>query len=198
MDMCYFNMVSCYKLVLQMVFLVVVVVNCSLRPSTPSTIPASSTWHKHFYPKSSGGNGGDSSSLVHRFFDTNPISPCGRYLAATRMPHGDFVSQQSSFSWGMETGGSTGAAEGAVTRLQSVDIVIIDLDTDEERVVLLFDFDRPMRFWGKVVHRSFVAALKRTAYFLEPKKNLPALDARLEAAIKRADSMADSFDDQTV
>lgn len=70
-------------------------------------------------------------------------------------------------------------------------------DTDEERVILLFDFDRPMRFWGKVVHRSFIAALKRTAYFLEPKKKLPALDARLEAAIKRADSMADNLDDGT-
>lgn len=70
-------------------------------------------------------------------------------------------------------------------------------DTDEERVILLFDFDRPMRFWGKIVHRSFIAALKKTAYFLEPKKKLPALDARLEAAIKRADSMADSLDDQT-
>lgn len=70
-------------------------------------------------------------------------------------------------------------------------------DTDEERVVLLFDFDRPMRFWGRFVHRSFIAALKRTAYFLEPKKNLPALDARLEAAIKRADSMVETSDDQT-
>ena len=68
-------------------------------------------------------------------------------------------------------------------------------ETDEERVILLFDFDRPMRFWGKFVHRSFIAALKRTAYFLEPKKNQPALDARLEAAIKRADSMVDTVDD---
>ena len=69
-------------------------------------------------------------------------------------------------------------------------------DTDEERVVLLFDFDRPMRFWGKVVHRSFIAALKRTAYFLEPQKKLPALEERLEAAIKRADTLADNLDDQ--
>ena len=68
-------------------------------------------------------------------------------------------------------------------------------DTDEERVILLFDFDRPMRFWGKIVHRSFIAALKRTAYFLEPSKKLPALDARLEAAIKRADSMVESFEE---
>lgn len=69
-------------------------------------------------------------------------------------------------------------------------------DTDEERVVLLFDFDRPMRFWGRVVHRLFITALKRTAYFLEPKKKMPALDARLEAAIKRAESMVDSLDDE--
>ena len=43
-------------------------------------------------------------------------------------------------------------------------------DTDEERIVLLFDFDRPMRFWGRFVHRTIIAGLKRTAYFLEPKK----------------------------
>ena len=67
-------------------------------------------------------------------------------------------------------------------------------DTDEERVVLLFDFDRPMRFWGRLVHRTFIAGLKRTAYFLEPKKKLPALDARLEAAINRAESMVDTPD----
>lgn len=69
-------------------------------------------------------------------------------------------------------------------------------DTDEERVILLFDFDRPMRFWGKVVHRSFIAGLKRTAYFLEPKKKLPAFDARLDAAIKRAESITENFDDR--
>lgn len=69
-------------------------------------------------------------------------------------------------------------------------------DTDEERVVLLFDFDRPMRFWGRLVNRTFIAALKRTAYFLEPKKKMPALDARLEAAMRRAETMVDSLEDR--
>ena len=44
-------------------------------------------------------------------------------------------------------------------------------DTDEERVILLFDFDRPMRFLGRIVHRFFIAGLKRTAYFWNPRKN---------------------------
>ena len=28
-------------------------------------------------------------------------------------------------------------------------------ETPEERVILLFDFDRPMRFWGRLVNASF-------------------------------------------
>ena len=67
-------------------------------------------------------------------------------------------------------------------------------DTEEERVILLFDFDRPMKIWGRIVHKAFVAALKKTAYFMEPKRNLPALDARLEAAIQRAESFTDNLD----
>ena len=32
-------------------------------------------------------------STIHRFFDTSPFSPCGRYFAVTRFIHGDYVEE---------------------------------------------------------------------------------------------------------
>jgi len=60
-------------------------------------------------------------------------------------------------------------------------------DTDEERVILLFDFDRPMRFWGRVLNQTFLSIMKLTAYYQEPKRNLVDIEARFEAAVRRAD-----------
>jgi ornithine lipid ester-linked acyl 2-hydroxylase len=59
-------------------------------------------------------------------------------------------------------------------------------DTKEERVILLFDFDRPMRFWGRVMNKTFIALMKHTAFYLEPKKNLQNWEDRFEAATRRA------------
>ena len=61
-------------------------------------------------------------------------------------------------------------------------------ETDEERVVLIFDFNRPMRFWGRLLNTCFVAALKQTSYYQEPKRNMPALDARFDAAVANAET----------
>ena len=58
-------------------------------------------------------------------------------------------------------------------------------DTDEERVVLLFDFDRPMRALGRAVNNSFIRLMKLTAFYQEPKKNMADFEARFEAAAKR-------------
>jgi ornithine lipid ester-linked acyl 2-hydroxylase len=58
-------------------------------------------------------------------------------------------------------------------------------DTDEERVILLFDFDRPMRFWGRVVNNLFIRLMKMTAFYQEPKKNMQTFEERYEAAAKR-------------
>ena len=60
-------------------------------------------------------------------------------------------------------------------------------DTDEERVILLFDFDRPMKFWGRVLNKTFVSLIKMTAYYQEPKKNMQTMEERFEAATRRAD-----------
>lgn len=58
-------------------------------------------------------------------------------------------------------------------------------DTKEERVILLFDFDRPMRFWGRFVTKLFIRIMKLTAFYQEPKKNMMDFEARFEAVTKR-------------
>jgi ornithine lipid ester-linked acyl 2-hydroxylase len=58
-------------------------------------------------------------------------------------------------------------------------------NTEDERVVLIFDFDRPMRFWGRMVNNTFLRLMKLTAFYQEPKKNLVAIEDRFEAAIRR-------------
>ncbi len=68
-------------------------------------------------------------------------------------------------------------------------------DTDEERVVLLFDFNRPMRIWGRIVNASFVALMKLTAFYQEPKKNMKTFEDRFEAATKRADANLEKLSD---
>jgi beta-hydroxylase len=64
-------------------------------------------------------------------------------------------------------------------------------DTDEERVVLIFDFDRPMRLPGRIVGRLVSWAIKRTAFFKDAQRNLKDWGERLEAAVETADTMLD-------
>ena len=68
-------------------------------------------------------------------------------------------------------------------------------DTDDERVILLFDFDRPMKFWGRTLNRTFVSLLKLTAYYQEPKKNMQTMEERFEAATRRADQNLEKLSD---
>ena len=55
-------------------------------------------------------------------------------------------------------------------------------DTDETRVVLLFDFDRPMRWPGRAVSKSFLWGLKRTAYFKDALRNQETWEKQFESA----------------
>lgn len=68
-------------------------------------------------------------------------------------------------------------------------------DTDEERVILIFDFDRPMGFRGRFLNKMMMSAMKMTAFYQDPKKNLEDAEARLEAAIlqnnKNMEAMSD-------
>lgn len=68
-------------------------------------------------------------------------------------------------------------------------------ETDEERVILLFDFDRPMRFWGRFVGGAFIKLLKLTAFYQEPKKNLANFEDRFEAATRRANDNLEKLSD---
>jgi len=68
-------------------------------------------------------------------------------------------------------------------------------DTEDERVILLFDFDRPMKLWGLLLNASFVRLLKFTAYYQEPKKNLLSFEDRFEAATRRADQTLEKLSD---
>jgi beta-hydroxylase len=69
-------------------------------------------------------------------------------------------------------------------------------DTDEERVILLFDFDRPMKFWGRLLNKTFVTGLKFTAYYQEPKKNMADFEDRFEAATRRANENLEKLSDK--
>jgi beta-hydroxylase len=66
-------------------------------------------------------------------------------------------------------------------------------ETDQERVILLFDFDRPMKFRGRMLNRILLAAMKLTAFYKDPKKNLEESEARLERAIAKRNEMLEKF-----
>lgn len=68
-------------------------------------------------------------------------------------------------------------------------------ETDETRVILLFDFDRPMRWRGRLANRVMMGLLKLTAFYQEPKKNLANFEDRFEAATRRADQTLEKLSD---
>lgn len=68
-------------------------------------------------------------------------------------------------------------------------------DTDEERVILLFDFDRPMKWRGRLLNKMLMRALKMTAFYQEPRKNLDDFESRFEAATQRADKTLEGLSD---
>ena len=65
-------------------------------------------------------------------------------------------------------------------------------DTEEERVVLIFDFDRPMHLPGRLVGKLLSWGIKRTAYFKDAERNLKNWDERLETAVTTANDMMDA------
>ena len=68
-------------------------------------------------------------------------------------------------------------------------------DTDEERVVLLLDFNRPMRLGGRFMNWLLMKLMKLTAFYQEPKKNIQDFEARFEAATKRANENLEKLSD---
>jgi beta-hydroxylase len=64
-------------------------------------------------------------------------------------------------------------------------------DTDEERVVLLFDFNRPMRLPGRLVNRFLLWGVKQSAYVRDARNNMLNWEQRQQSAVQRAESMFD-------
>lgn len=52
-------------------------------------------------------------------------------------------------------------------------------DTDEVRVVLFLDFDRPMDLPGRLFNRLLIGAIRGSAYVKDPLKNLAAWNSKL-------------------
>lgn len=67
--------------------------------------------------------------------------------------------------------------------------------TDEERIALIFDFNRPMRPLGRLVNVALMWSIKRTAYFKDAERNLKSWDEKLEAAVRNADKMVEEKTD---
>ena len=59
-------------------------------------------------------------------------------------------------------------------------------DTDEERVVLMLQFRRPLREPGRTVNRLFLAASARTPYVQVAQRNQVVWERRLEEALRLA------------
>ena len=53
-------------------------------------------------------------------------------------------------------------------------------NTDETRAVLLFDFDRPMRPLGQLVHRTAIWGLRHSPFFRDAQRNVAAWEDRFE------------------
>ena len=66
-------------------------------------------------------------------------------------------------------------------------------ETDEERVILLFDFDRPMRWPASALNRMAMGLLKRTAFYRDARKNLTRHQRGLADAAQRDQSIADAM-----
>ncbi len=69
-------------------------------------------------------------------------------------------------------------------------------DTEEDRVVLILDFDRPMRLGGRLFNRTFISLLKLTAYYQEPKKAMRSYEDQFEAAVRRANDNIEKLSDE--
>jgi len=59
-------------------------------------------------------------------------------------------------------------------------------DTDEERVVLLVQFARPLRFPGSVIAAAFMGAIRHSPFVQDARRNVAAWDERLRRASQRS------------
>lgn len=60
-------------------------------------------------------------------------------------------------------------------------------ETDERRVVLFLDIERPLTLAGRIVNKTILNLIQMTAYVKDAKKNLASWEDRLASAAERAD-----------
>ena len=68
-------------------------------------------------------------------------------------------------------------------------------ETGEERVILLFDFNRPMRWWGRAVNAMLLRAIRFSAFYRDPLRNSRSAEKRFADAVARADRMIEDMGD---
>ncbi len=65
--------------------------------------------------------------------------------------------------------------------------------TDEERVILLFDFDRPMRWPSNMLNGVIISLIKRTAYYQDARRNLKKHTRTQMTEANRDQAIADAM-----
>ncbi len=58
-------------------------------------------------------------------------------------------------------------------------------NTDQQRVVLFFDVDRPLRPWGRLVNRLLIAGIRRSAYVQDARRNMLEWEAHYREQERR-------------
>lgn len=61
-------------------------------------------------------------------------------------------------------------------------------ETDQQRVVLIVDVERPLPTAARLLNRAMLRAVQLTAYVQDARKNLSSWEERFESAVRRADS----------
>jgi len=56
--------------------------------------------------------------------------------------------------------------------------------TDQQRIVLLLDFERPMRWRGRFVHRTLLALMRRTRHVREPRRAVAQWEKQLRPKLR--------------
>jgi ornithine lipid ester-linked acyl 2-hydroxylase len=65
--------------------------------------------------------------------------------------------------------------------------------TGEERAILLFDFDRPMRWPSSAIHRLAIRLVMRTAYFRDARRNIMRHERAQMTEAERDQSITDAM-----
>jgi len=61
-------------------------------------------------------------------------------------------------------------------------------ETDEQRVVLIVDVERPLPLPARLLNRGILRAVQLTAYVQDARRNMSSWEDRFESAVQRADS----------